>query len=506
MNTSRVVIVGAGIGGLCAAIALAAEGFSVTVLESAPQAGGKMREVKLAGRSIDSGPTVLTMRWVFDELLAATGSQLSDLITLHPLPILARHAWSEDERLDLYADQRLSTEAIARFAGARAAQGFTAFCNEARRTYEVLKNSYMAAQRPSPASLSWRIGLHRTSDLFAIQPFQTLWAVLSRHFDDERLRQLFGRYATYCGSSPFYAPATLMLIAHVEQDGVWRVEGGMQRLAEALEATARRSGVTFRFGTRVTSVDIRNARAVGVSTAGGDYHAATAVILNADYGALANGLLGTDAQARFKSVPERARSLSAMTWSIVGETSGFDLSHHNVFFSPDYRSEFRCLETHRLPDTPTVYLCAQDAVTTSTTTQRLFALVNAPPIGDTHVYTQLEITECRDRMERLLTRCGLSITEEASTVTTPTDFHRLFPGTGGALYGRATHGWGAAFQRPGAKTSIPGLYLAGGSVHPGAGVPMAALSGRLAAEQVLMDLRSTRRYHPAGISGGISTR
>lgn len=508
MKTPPVIIVGAGIGGLSAAIALAAEGVPVTVIEAGSRVGGKMRELTVAGQRIDSGPTVLTMRWVFEDLLAPLGAQLADLVNLIPLSVLARHAWNEREKLDLHADPEMSAAAIGAFAGAKAAHGFTAFCAEAKRCYGVLRDSYIAAQRPNPLSLSWRIGLHRVPELLAIQPFSTLWSALSRHFEDDRLRQLFGRYATYCGSSPFEAPATLMLIAHVEQEGVWCVEGGLQRLAEGLEQTARRAGVTFHFDSRITSVDVKASRAVGLVTDAGGYHPAAAVVLNSDVAALAGGLFGAELQSRFRPAPVRSRSLSAITWSAVGTPSGFDLSHHNVFFGGDYRGEFADLASGRLPSDPTVYLCAQDrgAATGPAKPEKLFTLINAPAIGDTHVYTEQEIAACRDRTERTLKRCGLSIAEDASLVTTPSEFHRLFPGTGGALYGRVTHGWGAAFQRPQAKTSVHGLYLAGGSAHPGAGVPMAALSGRLAAQRLLMDQRSTRMFHQVATSGGTSTR
>jgi len=244
-----------------------------------------------------------------------------------------------------------------------------------------------------------------------------------------------------------------------------------------------------------------------VVLASGERLEACAVVVNADTAALAQGLLGDGVAGCVAPMATTNRSLSAMTWAMTAKTSGLDLLHHNVFFSRDYRREFdQLFGQSRLPDAPTVYVCAQDRDDgIPAGTERLFLLMNAPANGDHKSLSPEEIATCQTRVFSAAEQCGLQIQPQAVQVTTPADFHRLFPATGGALYGRASHGWRASFQRPGSATSIPGLYLAGGSTHPGAGVPMAALSGRLAAQRLILDRASTRRFHPAAISGGIST-
>ncbi len=503
-----VIVIGAGIGGLACAISLASQGMAVTMVERADRAGGKMREADIGGAPVDCGPTVFTMRWVFDSLFAAAGASFDDHVSLRPLEVLARHAWSGKERFDLFADIHRAAEAVGDFSGAAEARRFLAFCEEAARIYRTLKEPFLAASRPGPLRLSARIGLHRPGALLGIKPFSTMWGALSRHFHDPRLRQLFGRYATYNGSSPFAAPATLMLIAHVEQDGVWTIAGGMQRLAEAMEKLARAKGVQFRFGVGAEQILIQAGRAAGVLLANGERLPGDAVVVNADISALGDGLFGAAAAPAVKSVAVKDRSLSAVTWAMTAKTRGFDLLRHNVFFSPDYRAEFdQIFRQGRLPDAPTVYVCAQDRgeERDAPETERLFVLVNAPAVGDRRNFAPEEIVQCQTRVLSLLQRCGLSLTPQQSLVTTPSDFHRLFPATGGALYGRASNGWRAAFQRPGSATRIPGLYLAGGSTHPGAGVPMAALSGQLAAQRLLSDRASMPMFRRAAICGGIST-
>ncbi|MGD9195777.1 MAG: FAD-dependent oxidoreductase, partial [Methyloceanibacter sp.] len=246
-KTHRAVVIGAGIGGLTAAVELAARGLEVEVLERAPSPGGKMRQLVLDDRPIDSGPTVLTMRWVFEQLFDSVGETFDSQLSLEQAEVLARHSWRGGARLDLFAEVARSADAIGDFAGAKEAARFRAFCDRARATYETLEGPFIKAREPTPLSLTRKAGIKGLGDLWRISPFTTLWSALGGYFKDPRLRQLFGRYATYCGSSPFEAPATLMLVAHVEQEGVWLVEGGMHALARTLEACAKRKGVAFRY-------------------------------------------------------------------------------------------------------------------------------------------------------------------------------------------------------------------------------------------------------------------
>ena len=509
MAQQRVVVIGAGIGGLVSSALLAARGLDVTVLEKEATPGGKVRRVPVGRTFVDGGPTVFTLRSIFDELFDACGDNLDARLSIRRAGILARHRWSEDEALDLHADPVASEAAIGDFAGADAARGYRAFAAEARRIYDVLDRPFLQGSRVYPPGLMWRIGLHRIADLIAIRPYESLWSVLGEHFRDQRLRQLFARYATYCGSSPFRAPATLMLIAHVEAQGVWLIEGGMSALAEALADLAAEQGACFRYGEAVAEIEATNGCVTGVTLGGGDRIAADAVIANADPAALAFGAFGQAGASAVRSYPARDRSLSAFTWLMQARSRGGPLARHNVFFSGDYPAEFADLADARVPERPSVYVCAldRDEDTEHGGPERLQIIVNAPAIGDTHAFTPEEIDRCTRRMLERLKACGLELDLTAPpVVATPTDFEHLFPSTGGALYGRASHGWAASFLRQSARTRIPGLYCAGGSTHPGAGVPMAALSGRLAAATLLKDLDSNARSRRAAMPGGMSTR
>ena len=411
MPRDRVVIVGAGVAGLVSAFALAARGLDVTVLERSTSPGGKMRQVAIGPSQIDSGPTVFTMRWVFDELFAAAGRNFADHVRLRPLEILARHAWDEHTRLDLFADEERTIDAIGDFAGAAEADGYRAFCRDTKRIYDILEKPFLRAPQPSMGGLIGADGFRGLMRLPQIKPFSSMWSALGRYFADPRLRQLFGRYATYCGSSPYLAPATLMLVAHVEREGVWSIDGGMHALAKALADGAKSFGATIRYGQEVSEVLISCGRASGVRLASGERIAADAVIVNADVGAVA------ERTVRHPCPPCRRGNPAPRALAVghdlepgrerrrISRCAG-TTSSSRAIMPP---SSMTFLRATGCRDEPTVYVCAQDrddSDTVTTGAERLLVLVNAPANGDRHAYDAAEVEQCAQRTFGVLERCG----------------------------------------------------------------------------------------------------
>ncbi|MEM6414470.1 MAG: 1-hydroxycarotenoid 3,4-desaturase CrtD [Pseudomonadota bacterium] len=502
MGEEKAIIIGAGAGGLAAAIDLARTGIKVDVFEAAAESGGKIHQAFPDGQPMDAGPTVFTMRWVFEQLFDDAGADLQDTLSLQSANLLARHAWQDGGTLDLFANRQKSADAIRDFAGPDEADGYLKFCQESANIYEKLRGPFIQGQRPSPLEVISRVGLlNMPSFIQNIKPMQTLWKALSRHFKDDRLRQLFGRYATYVGSSPYHTPATIMLVAHVEQEGVWAVDGGMKSVAIAMQNLGEKLGAEFHFNTPVKNIITKNSSVTGVHLENGDEHRADIIVFNGDSSALAMGMLGDDIKRAARAVSPKQRSLSAVTYCMHSPANGFPLAHHNVFFADDYAKEFQAIfDERRITDNPTVYLCAQDRGAENDTNrsdtdkERLFLLINAPADGDLNdCRKKINIEQLTQNVDRLLQRCGLEINfDESSTkIAQPSDFHNRFPASGGALYGQTCHGMMATMERAGARTPVAGLYLAGGSVHPGAGVPMATMSGRLAAQAYMQD-RSRR--------------
>jgi 1-hydroxycarotenoid 3,4-desaturase len=476
-----VVVIGAGMGGLVAAALLAARGLPVLVLERAGAPGGKIREVIADGVAVPAGPALLTLRPVFEAIFRDAGDDLAARVTLGAERMLAQHRWVDGARLDLPVEAGAAADAVGSFAGAAAARGYTAFRERAKRIHDALEGPFLHAQRPGALGLAAQAGLR---GLLGASPFGNLWDALAEFFPDRRLRQVFSRVATYVGSSPLRAPATLMLVSHVEHQGLWAVQGGVSRLVAALAAVAAKHGAAFRYGATAREVTVRGGRANGVRLADGEAIEASAVVVNAEAASLA-GLGGA-----VEALPAQKRSFSAVTWAMRARLDGDAPAMQTVLHADDPTAEYAEIGYRaRLPAVPTVTLWAHDRAggVAPAGTERLLAMVNAPARADVRPLPDDAVARCGQSVFARLRDAGIALPFDAAVVTTPADFATLFPGSGGALYGPAVHGWQAAFSRPGARTKLPGLFLCGGGTHPGAGVAMAAISGKLAAARVIED-------------------
>ena len=502
-STGRIIVIGAGIGGLSAALPLVHRGFDVTLLERHAQPGGKMRQVD----GVDAGPTVLTMLDVFEALFDDVGEALSDHVTLMAQDILARHWWPESGPLDLFASKEKSAEAIGDFAGAASRHDFLTFTNRAARLFDGFRQPMMFNPEPKLWSLTAHV-LKNPALIFDMGVGKTLQDLLSASFSDPRLQQLFGRYATYVGGSPDRSPALLSLIWEAEARGVWCVKGGMSALARSIATLIEAKGGKIRTGAHVQSIETDSEGVTGVTLAWGETLCADQVVLNGDPRALAMGLLGPAIQRVAPVTRKRARSHSANVWSFRSSPSDFPLVHHNVFFCDPSQNEFTDIEQGRIPRDPTLYVCAEDRGqgTPPPTMERFEIIMNTPPLTDRPARPE-DYETCHTRTFPALQNYGLSFLPEPgpTALSTARTFETLFPGSAGSLYGQTPHGMTAALDRPTARTAIKGLYLCGGGVHPGAGVPMAALSGRHAAEAIVTDLTSTSRSRQTAMRGGMST-
>ena len=486
-SETDVVVIGAGMGGLAAAIGAATAGLRVTVVEAGDGPGGKARAVPTPGGPADTGPTVLTMRHVLDALFAACGTRAEEHLTLIPLPRLARHFWPDGSSLDLFTDTEANIEAIRAFAGDKEAAAFRRFDQLTVGLWEAFHKSVIAAPKPD----LWRIAAATATHprLWpALRPGLTMRDLLAHHFKDPRLAQLFGRYATYVGGRPGATPAVLSLIWQAEVQGVWAIREGMHGVAAALARVAEAKGVRFHYGAKAKRIVRKESRVTAVEIETGASIPCSACIFNGDPGALRDGLLGAAARASMEKSPRPAPSLSAWVWAFGATPQGVDLAHHNVFFTADPELEFGPIGAGEMPEEPTLYICAQDREMQAPVPEiERFEIIMNGPAG--HQPFPQEEAQCRARTFPMLAAMGLTFSPDPETraLTTPALLSRRFPGSLGAIYGGSPEGTLATFRRPLARTGLRGLYLAGGGTHPGAGVPMALTSGTHAARALLAD-------------------
>ncbi|MEM8538191.1 MAG: FAD-dependent oxidoreductase, partial [Pseudomonadota bacterium] len=401
-----VIVIGAGIGGLAAAARLAKAGLRVTVLERHSGPGGKMRALPSAAGPVDTGPTVLTLRPVFEDLFASLGARLEDHVTLIRQPLIARHFWPDGTVLDLFDDPQRNRDAIHAFAGSKAAQQFDGFCKRARTLFDGFDKPVMQAPEPTLQGLTAHV-LARPGLILQMAPTTNLAGLLRSSFDDPRLRQLFGRYATYVGGSPYKVPALLALIWHAELSGVWVVRGGMTALAKAIAGLIVAHGGELVYNSHVERIEVEHQRVTGVALRDGARLESDQIVFNGDPRALATGLLGKDCSTIATQTTRIDRSLSADVFAFAATPQGPELAYHNVFFRTDPKPEFDALARGERVSDPTIYVCAMDRGLTETppTLERFETIANAPPLSGQSGHNRMsqeETNRCQTRTFRTL--------------------------------------------------------------------------------------------------------
>ena len=496
---ANVVIIGAGAGGLAAAIRLGRAGHAVQVLEAGPRAGGKIGRASHEGVTFDTGPSVLTLPEVALDLC-----EPNDLELLRHDHVFD-YRWPDGAELSIHFEPEATLESAASAFGATSRDQLAAFLAYAEGIWSEAAPVFVYGDAPTVGS-TLKLGVRKLASFARIDPLRTMEQGIRRHVREPHLVDVLMRYATYNGSDPRRAPATLNCIAHVELNlGCYGVRGGMYALVEALERAATGAGVEFRYDTPVRRIETRDGAVTGVATDDGAVRA-DAVIANADVAHVFGDLLDNEKgrsrpvsesgprttgakRGRAARAPERRdASPSTSGWTAVLKAARRPGAPHTVLFPAHYPDEFRDLfDRRRPPQEPTVYVCAQErahACQAWPDHEPLFVMANAPadPTLDADALASFEGTVV-DRLHR----AGIIVdSDEIVWRRTPAELARQFPGSDGSIYGAASNSTFSAFQRPANRCPSPrGLYLASGSAHPGGGVPLCLLSGVAAARAVL---------------------
>jgi phytoene desaturase len=467
----RVAIIGGGLGGLAAGLRLRKRGFDVSIYEAGPTLGGKMNRWVSHGFTFDTGPSLITMPWVFADLFRAAGSSLEDHVTLTPLHPLSEYFFDDGTRFTYTSDLPEWLRTLKQLEP-RDVDGFFRFQQLGARIWEVSKQTFLHRPPTDPPNLD---------DLRVLRhfPIRHGWGnyhrAVAAHFRSPHLVQLFDRYPTYVGSSPYQSPATLALIPYIEfAFGGYAVRGGLYTIVEGLVSLARQSGIELCLNSRVSKIVNANGVASAIELASGDRVPADIVIMNGDSVTLEQ-LLGEPAR------PDD-RSMSGFVTLLGIRRDLPELQQHSIFFSADYAREFsQIFQERRFPDDPTVYVNAPSREDRSLVPngrgETLFIMANAPATGNP------EIPEFRRRVFERLRKGGFPNIESDIVVEdcwTPARIQDRYLMPGGAIYGSGSHGWKNAFLRPSNRHArIGNLYRVGGSTHPGGGTPTVLLSAEI---------------------------
>lgn len=488
-HSRKVIVIGAGVAGMAAAIRLAVKGYEVTVMEKNGEPGGKLHQFHCGSFTFDAGPSLFTEPSNIEALFTLAGEPIAEYLSYSALPLACRYFYEDGTVLNAYTNPQLFAEELEQKTGEPAGDTL-AYLAQAGHLYNDIGQVFLnhslhrkATWLKAPLARAFR----------RVQPgllLKSMHQVNSHYFSDERVVQLFNRFATYNGSNPYQAPGMLSMIPHLEHnEGIYYPKGGMVSISQALHRLAVKKGVQFRFHTTVQRIIHYNGKAAGVVADNGN-HAADVVISNMDVYFTYRHLLNDGSAAARVLRQERSSSALIFYWG-MGKTFP-QLQLHNIFFSSNYREEFAAIfKRKQLSADPTVYVNitakCEPGIHAPEGKENWFVMVNAPANSGQDWDTLKK--ECRANILAKLSR-GLQ-TDIAPLIETEQtlDPRGIEQHTGsymGSLYGTSSNSAMAAFMRhPNFQKQIKGLYFVGGSVHPGGGIPLCLRSAAIVVNQLI---------------------
>jgi len=489
----EIAVIGAGIGGLCTAARLAKAGHRVTIFEASDRTGGKCRTEWVGRYAFDTGPSLLTLPAVYRDFFQRTGEVMGRVVELEEVNPSFDYRFHDGKSVQFANLSRKKTlEAISRSLGDPSATEWERVMLRAEAMWDVSREPFVESELKSPISLLKRPQVLR--DLATIAPWKSLRGL---KIESPYLSKIMDRYATYSGSDPRSAPAVLSTIAFVEEAfGAWHIKGGIGTLSEKITQRCEKLGVAINLNTFVTEITHQGNKVTGL-IANGEHRSFDRIVANTDAQFLYEKLLPGSGTAK-----KVAKSLSKSEPSLAGfslllglkPSTAPALSHHTILFPEDYDAEFESIFTTKTPvEKPTIYICAPNdpLMVKDEGHEAWFVLVNAPRHskgGDGFDWSDAEFGRryANSIIDQIEAR-GISIRDrlEVLEIRTPLDLQNSVHAPGGSIYGTSSNGARSAFARAKNRSPIKGLYLVGGSAHPGGGLPLVGLSAEIVASAIL---------------------
>lgn len=490
----KIGIIGSGLGGLSAAIRLASAGHEVEVFESNPYPGGKASSIELDGFRFDAGPSLFTMPFVLEDLFANAGEKLDDHLNLKKVDIICKYFYSDSITINAYSDTNKFASEIA-LKTSDNKDIVLKYLDYCKNIYDLTAELFLFK---SPSQMKTFLNPKAFKTLFKvnqIDPFRTMDKSNRRFFKDEKTIQLFNRYATYNGSDPYQAPATLNIIQHVEYNlGAYLPEKGIYQITKELYELALRKNVKFHFKTEVTSIVSENNSVSGINTKS-DFHPFDAVISNVDVNTTFQKLLKDNHSFESKRYQKLEPSLSGLVFYWAISDTHPELEVHNIIFSGNYKKEFDDIFKKRIiSEDPTVYIYISSKYNSDDAPdgkENWFVMVNAPYIRDQNWDEEIEVTR-RRVIEKINSTLSTRIENKilGEKILSPLDIQNKTGSYRGSIYGISSNNRNAAFLRqPNKSRSYKNLYFCGGSAHPGGGIPLVILSGKIVNDLIRNELK-----------------
>ncbi|MDO9161212.1 MAG: phytoene desaturase family protein [Methylococcaceae bacterium] len=490
----HVVVIGAGLGGLSAAISLATEGFSVDLLEKNDKVGGKLNILEKDGFTFDLGPSILTMPHIFQALFDRVGKNMADYINIQTVEPHWRNFFEDGSTLDLSSDPVIMKQELDKL-GPNTAKEFEEFLAYSKKLCEITEQGYFAHGLDSFWELLKHYGPVRS--LLEFDVFRSMDQGVRRFIKDPKLVDVLNYFIKYVGSSPYDAPALMNLLPYIQFGyGLWYVKGGMYGIAEGLQKLAEELGVNIRVNSEVAEIQQHGGRATGVRLLDGTVISADIVVSNMEVIPAYKKLLNNEKEA--KRLQRFEPSCSGLVLHLGVDTIYPQLAHHNFFYSEHPREHFNAVfHDNKLSDDPTIYLVApvkSDPTQAPPGCEIIKILPHIPHLNPEQPLTAEDYAAMRERVLIKLERMGLTDLRKhivCEEYWTPIDIEQRYYSNQGSIYGVVADRFkNLGFKIPQRSKDISNLYFVGGSVNPGGGMPMVTLSGQLVRDKILADLKS----------------